>query len=506
MTLSPIDTIPNELLCTIFAMAHALSYSDGHLCPRIPTEVAMSVVCKNWRSIALSSPSLWSVYRCIKPSSKALQSELERLETYLKRSDETDIELSFNFIGLHGFTDSQIVSQLLHSTLPHIARWICFVAISDGQDQALVPFHHPLKSLRAPKLRHVDIRTGAWHDYRRLGWDTEPHWNPKMFHGELCAIEYLRLDTCAIMARFRPRLETLVHFMMEEGPGSHMHALGICLLFSNFVQVLSAPNIETISIWGTNYEWWPSQPLPATTIQANRLKHFRYGNNVTMSPLMFFLNRVSAPLLESITIQKISLSNQASEMDHPEDDYIDYAFPSFRSLYLIDVDVACLAVAVPPGIDWLTEIILETPIPRLAQTTRLATHLTIATRATSCGNTDIPLFIDLLPGRRMGHFAESPSLPSMWPQAQDLALHFPSSVFAANNLSWKDTWSKVDRLYLAPPTSNNPWPDPEDLSAGGRNIAVKGLQALGHTQWPPGWYQWASCDKTIDVFLRNTAF
>ncbi|KAF5340553.1 hypothetical protein D9611_007443 [Ephemerocybe angulata] len=442
----------------------------------------MAAVCCQWRNLALSFTALWSTFRCIKPACDSVQQmkrERKRLELYLKRSGNSGLDLEFEFNALPPKSALwKTWAPLLNCAIKHAHRWARFAIKSDGVAPRL--YLVPLEALQAPRLESLEIHAGTWDD-----WQWQNQYN----------------RTC-IFASW----ETLSENQFGPPQGFNLRNYGtlptsprdprICLLFSNFVQVLSAPNIETISIWGTNYEWWPSQPLPATTIQANRLKHFRYGNNLTMSTLRFFLHRVSAPLLESITLQKVSLSNQASGIDDPEDDHIDYAFPSFRSLHLIDVDVACLAVAISR--ERRTAIILETPVPRLVQTTRLAKHLTIATRAMAC---DIPLFIDLVPG----FFAKSPYLPSMWPQVQDLAHHFHPSVLAANNLTWKDTWPKVDRLYLAPPTSNNPWPDPEGLSEGGRKIEVKGLQALGHTQWPPGSYQWASRDKTVDVFLRNTA-
>jgi hypothetical protein len=462
-----VEDLPNELLQSILKLAHDGVYAMADRCGNgahpLPVEVAASLVCKRWRDAALNYRELWSVYQCIRPLPQRIQYEQARLQEYLKRSGDSDLELCFRFEGLNH--ESSILSAMLASTLEHASRWRRLVLTSDGDEDTLISFHQPLKKLSVPKLQYLDVRTARFHDYHNLGWDTKPNWNPRLFFAEVCpSFEFLRLDVSAALARYRPRFENLVHFCFEPGP-----SIGVedpIIIPNCFINIIELPSIETISLWGSLYGSFHPNDFPA--LEAKRLRHFRVGGTTSwgISTLIFLMHQVTAPVLESITIQSCDFSGLRFQGFHPRERTLpEYSFPSFQSLYLIDVIVR--------GPNDSTSF-FSPLLGQLATRTRRAKSLTLSFSED----------YSLSAGLKASGF-------QLCPETEDLVWNSPLWGAASEINDLKDYWPKLARIHFPPHF-------PIAFDAG--EIEVHELKMVGQESWPPG-YEWASSDREDDPFF-----
>ncbi|KAE9406603.1 hypothetical protein BT96DRAFT_222752 [Gymnopus androsaceus JB14] len=103
--LSPTRRLPNETLGRVFEFAcdenlfqerHLSTRVSPSLLSRLPA-LAISTVCTRWRSLAISSPSLWSKIRQkIRSDALVTSGQLSTLELYWERSAEHPL-----FIDVH---------------------------------------------------------------------------------------------------------------------------------------------------------------------------------------------------------------------------------------------------------------------------------------------------------------------------------------------------------------------------------------------------------------------
>ncbi|RXW13774.1 hypothetical protein EST38_g12082 [Candolleomyces aberdarensis] len=475
---TPPFVAPPEVLAMIFKSAHASAYEDGHTCPRIPVEVAVSGVCENWRRIALSISSLWTVFRCLQPRQKNLLLEHERLLTYLERSGGRAMELSFEFRGMQLPTsaDNQ-VNQILHTALGQSFRWRRFVMVSDGSLGSLEQnLWFPLHTQSVPKLEYLDVRTSSYH--KRFGelpnWGPTD-WNNQMFSGRCPPLQCLRLDQSALLAGFQPRLENLVHLVFEPGPETDDEIPP--LSFTSFIDIMRLPSLETVSLWGWLGE--DNALMPAVQVEAMELKHFRFGMSHDMSPLIFLVHRVVAPKLETLTIQCnwFGLMESRPVMDI---ELSDNSFPSLRSLHLFDVAINNMNEPDPT-------------FRRLVERTRQAKELTISLSP--------PLrsahLVDFM--RRRSPDNSTQHLFRICPEAEVITWRVPSQFPFPYELFRSDSWPQLSRLLLPPRSAQYNWPAPELLPA---RTTLEEAKHIGIDSWPPG-YKWATSDRKDDPFLKH---
>ncbi|KAE9402002.1 hypothetical protein BT96DRAFT_879853 [Gymnopus androsaceus JB14] len=82
--LSPIRRVPNDVLCVIF----------GHYCRSYKTArapVKLASICSHWRSVVISTPSLWSNFTF--SSVPGLPPRLPLIELILDRSRQQPLEI-----------------------------------------------------------------------------------------------------------------------------------------------------------------------------------------------------------------------------------------------------------------------------------------------------------------------------------------------------------------------------------------------------------------------------
>ncbi|KAF7289153.1 F-box domain-containing protein [Mycena indigotica] len=87
----PINTLPNEILCNIFAAAVSSSLQTRVEANRIRLEI--TAVCRHWRSIAIADPRLWTqTYYGVKPGSEPCLVQDRIFERFLPRVRDLPIK------------------------------------------------------------------------------------------------------------------------------------------------------------------------------------------------------------------------------------------------------------------------------------------------------------------------------------------------------------------------------------------------------------------------------
>ncbi|KAJ7042908.1 hypothetical protein C8F04DRAFT_1075208 [Mycena alexandri] len=141
----PLPTLPPELLAEIF-----INFLPAY--PNFPpyfgflSPLMLCRICRQWRAIALSTPALWTAMRFAITSFDSRQSQkLELLKTWLGRSGDCPLRLSFKFWG---GGNPGYLPQFLQTIVAHCARW--------EDITLLVPLHymHHIQG-EMPLLRHL---------------------------------------------------------------------------------------------------------------------------------------------------------------------------------------------------------------------------------------------------------------------------------------------------------------------------------------------------------------
>ncbi|KAJ2919867.1 hypothetical protein MD484_g566, partial [Candolleomyces efflorescens] len=478
---SPAFLAPVEVLAMIFKLVHALGYEDGHACPRVPVEVAISGVCEKWRTIALSISSLWTVFRCLRPQQRNLLFEHERLLTYLERSGGRPIEISFEFHDMKmpssGNSDDQRVDEMLKTALGQSHRWRRFVLASDGSIESFqTNLLSPLRTKAAPKLESLEIRTGKYHtDFNQLQVWNAVDWSNQIFSEPVPPLQYLRLDHSALLAGFQPHLNNLVHLLLESGPATDDEIPPLSL--TAFVDILGLPSLETISVRGSVVE---GGPLPASQIKADRLKHFRFGMSHSTNLLCLLVYRVVAPKLETLTVGYSWLGIFPSPAI-ADIELSDNSFPSLQSLNFLEVT---LNSSNTPDHVFL----------RLIERTQKAKKLTISYNP----------HYQLQGGDLLSYMKQcSPNstqyLFRICPEAEVITWRVPLLFSFPYELFRSDSWPNLSKLLLPPPSSDYTWPTAELLPA---RVKLEETGNIGVVSWPPD-SKWASSDREDDAFIRQ---
>ncbi|KAF6758570.1 hypothetical protein DFP72DRAFT_1167409 [Ephemerocybe angulata] len=456
----PFESMPNEIIGSILEEAHnqyyrslppRASWSPSSSSYRI--EDVSSQVCSLWGGLAQHLPRLWSKFYLSRTNTGSIpKGEYDRLNLYLTRSVDEDLEIVFDSSGLN--EKEPVLMLMLDLIPPHLRRLRRFVLHSDGTNFVL-PFYKSLTGVSAPRLEHFDVSTGEDPNYMAAGFHhVHEGWDPRILTEGPLSIKYLRLDSSSGV-KFRPPFDHLVHFSLHRG----VACMELFLSWVCLEQVFSLPFIETISICGPVIDPWDPSP-PLRCIDAKRLKHFRIGNCTDLTLLSYLFSCVSAPLLESITLA--ATPNFAYNVLAPPSGVSGSPFPSLKSLYLVDV------LLDSSRLSW-------GDFRYLALKTASITHLSISYTST-------------MPRRRrrdIVHFLESRFAEAPWPNVERAdfnltkAVEYPTS----EELAWSSSraWGKLSCVRF--PSHSLPTNTPSGL-------AIESLtQVL--PDWPPN-YDFAS--------------
>lgn len=312
---SPIDTLPNEILTAIFLESQQLSRLNG-VDDNPIAEVTISHVCSHWRRLAMLAPSLWNVFRF--DGAVAPQIPLDRLHTYLERSQTHPLDIYLSFTGSwEGWSDQL---ETLDMIAPHFSRCRILQVLSDN-DTHIDDFLHKLECAQLPLLEYLTICPDRCH--KPPDEHIVSDWNANvLLNGAAPSLKYLRLDSTSL-CDFRPPLSSITHLRLEE-----RRRVGMAKFSPNVLDdMFTLPCLETLSIWGDLFFKMGTEYTGASLVEAKRLKHARLGGRKGIVT-QYFLSHVIAPALETLTLALVRLDIPLILRD------IDL-FPSLHTLSLL---------------------------------------------------------------------------------------------------------------------------------------------------------------------------
>ncbi|KAF6758629.1 hypothetical protein DFP72DRAFT_887751 [Ephemerocybe angulata] len=404
-------------------------------------EVILSHVSNKWRVIALQTPSLWSVFSTYQDAAwnAVIISETKRFRTYLGRSGNHDLKLYFRFQRVvqppteADGTFWTLVKELLNVALGHIGRWKHFTIFAPRQDPGVwdvaLTLRHAFARLYAPKLERLvvmlapstlavgrlTIEGGGWDAQILLGDGGESQVDP-------CpSLKHLKLDRVSLVG-FIPPLQHLTVLILEYG-AMPIDANPSFLIDWNVLitGILPLPNLEAFSLcddlmrldtYPAGGTHWAEYRVDMPKLKDLRLSQAENSMSDAIeiySSLYFLIRYITAPLLETLTLQGFNIDNPPWELVAEE--WLDPAhiFPSLCHLTLIEVRVV--------NQDPITCAVFR----QLAKLTRNVTTLVLSYRNQHLNESSI---ITML--LRWSPWADSQvPLEELWPAAWVVTFHFP---------------------------------------------------------------------------------
>ncbi|KAJ7079505.1 hypothetical protein C8R43DRAFT_1083210 [Mycena crocata] len=114
----PVLTLPNEIISEIFLQS--LSPSDSLSGPTSP--IFLGHICRKWRAITLSTPTLWTVIRLDVDTTTKHEKQLRLLDIWLARSRDCPLSISITEY-CHCPISESFASRFLAAIIPHSRRW-----------------------------------------------------------------------------------------------------------------------------------------------------------------------------------------------------------------------------------------------------------------------------------------------------------------------------------------------------------------------------------------------
>jgi len=325
---APVLTLPIEITCLIFREAHStmeVKRNSDQIGVHL-TEVAISHVCRQWRSAAIQLPILWSSFHYHGLS--ATYATLGRFEIYLERSKLHTLELWLDFS--QAIRNRALNSSVLDMALMVVSRWrlvsICFDEdLSQHTSPTVSLVRHKLKDLHAPQLEHLAL-------YPNVSIETDEDLTsvssigPHIFTEGAPMLKSVRLDTLA-PGLFLPPLSGVTTLFFEHGK----YPLDLVFTLDTLRAILALPNLENLSMSET---FCDSDLEMESLIPMERLKHLRISDGD--STMVLVLQILRAPLLESIMLQHAWIPVRYGGRRNTQD-AATYSFPSLTSIVLIDL-------------------------------------------------------------------------------------------------------------------------------------------------------------------------
>jgi len=143
------DKLPTELLVEIFRHARADSLYDAHN-EKYRYPVALSHVCRHWRTVTIAAPTLWSDIRVLEYHREAREATC----IYLERSKTCPIY--FTWFTEPGQLHNDAPAVVEHVIIPAAERWERITLIA-GTKIVSDSFLTAIQSLDFPILRGIEI-------------------------------------------------------------------------------------------------------------------------------------------------------------------------------------------------------------------------------------------------------------------------------------------------------------------------------------------------------------
>ncbi|KAJ7185291.1 hypothetical protein C8R46DRAFT_881009 [Mycena filopes] len=162
----PALTLPNEITSEIF-----LQFNPPYpSCPPLTgsfSPTLLTRICRKWRNIALSVPSLWRAISC---DVREVEEQCRLVETWLSRSGRCPLALRLTTSFRYGTSTAE---RIMTAALSHIGRWEHISIRSVPHDALVLPVDTPMPLLRSLELSvdwpyHPPLLGAISHDVPRL--------------------------------------------------------------------------------------------------------------------------------------------------------------------------------------------------------------------------------------------------------------------------------------------------------------------------------------------------
>ncbi|KAF8959703.1 hypothetical protein BDZ97DRAFT_1836532, partial [Flammula alnicola] len=331
----PILKLPFELAYMIFKLAYDTS-SGGH---SIGIEVVVSHVCRSWRSISIACPELWSTFN--HPSCAVHRQEsIHRLVTYLERSCNKPLNLSFHVSSEDRSAGRPAIANVLEKIILHVSRWRQ-LSISISNAWPANYLFKQLESLSAPNLELLEIYTSEF-DLDRIQRVTKR----VCFLGGTPKLRSLRMDSgCFISCKLPTTVNIRLITLQLERLSSHR----VIHPWKDFLALLSSPDLVNLSLAGNFFAKPNRSPgIQPTKVTATHLTNFRCSDKNVAQHMW---NSIRAPRLQLLVLKgaHFDLSTfpySIISVNNPP------LFPSLETLALINCESVPRAITV----ERLTEV------------------------------------------------------------------------------------------------------------------------------------------------------
>ncbi|KAF8903276.1 hypothetical protein CPB84DRAFT_781514 [Gymnopilus junonius] len=278
-------------------------------------EVVISHVCRQWRSISLAYPFLWT--RFGHDAGQSNHVPLDRFEAYLSRSRSKPLELWFDFhVDDHEEIDLEELLALLEMAISHVHRWKYVYVMSD-EDFPLWTVSGMLEWASVPWLEYFAFCNNYDSKY-------PPSLQPAIFKKGAPNLKSVILDT-SIGQKLLPPLQNITTLCFECQDTSEV--VDQPFPWPTFVVVLSLPFLVNLSIMGKIFEE-PALLDLADPITMKNLENLRFGDTGSSFPSI--LPFLKAPLLQTLFIKNDSLEALGNSQSEPQ------GFPSLELLVLFE--------------------------------------------------------------------------------------------------------------------------------------------------------------------------
>ncbi|TEB31473.1 hypothetical protein FA13DRAFT_1814095 [Coprinellus micaceus] len=301
---TPINRWGKELLVLIFAMVVDAGRTTAADYPN--PEVTISHVCRNWRNVALSAPSLWTFFHFDGSAAECVPKD--RLKAYLKRSKKLPLNLWLAVIndGPLPYYEQREVVELL---IPTSTAFAC-----------------DIEDMEAPLLQTFAFSGTTWLD----NFDEKKilsNWSPNTFLGGSPSLKFVTLS-CLGIAEYRPPLDAVVDLRLE---ADFCSDFSVRCNSDALDGILTLPHLRALSIRGAFFE---IASIPnGTTVEAKSLEHFRCDQHTEGPNLVsvgeYFLSRIYGPRLMSLTLEDLTEIEEYQVCRYPSLETLHVQYPSY---------------------------------------------------------------------------------------------------------------------------------------------------------------------------------
>lgn len=282
-----IAILPSELLTSIFMICR-----DQHLYRQKSFEVTASHVSHHWRSLATGTPLLWSnihvnLSLASRDSGALLEKKLERLKTYLTRSQTCLFNAKLEINGNH---DIQRFLQPICDHISHCRRLSISIAHHGTPDREV---RACLEALTAPQLQSLSIRI-AFSPYYPHDRGQYAETQPRVLTGGAPALTTVR--SSGVAGPLQPPLSNVTTFHID---GSDMDDMTF-VQYQNLLEAL--PCLENLSLHRIRTAA-PDQPQDRMNIPSLRSLRLCGSEGFDDAPLL--LSALPLDQIQTLTLKEV---------------------------------------------------------------------------------------------------------------------------------------------------------------------------------------------------------